>query len=211
MRLTHAVELLGSALLGVSFVLAVYSLRSTVGTILVLLLPLAVICLWAAVAQGAPGISSLLRSAAWWQWLWLLLFLSDFTFRQRTSGEIQENPLDAWAAYRVALVATTAVVLAIRLALRTSRLAGFSVSRTRRRTSRIRRYLCCFNSLVKLPGLEPVQIPRVSSRSRPACSYPRHSYFGGSIQDFFQLDLGAVRPPSGIRLAGSLSLACTSA
>lgn len=117
MRLTHAVELLGSALLGVSFVLAVYSLRSTVGTILVLLLPLAVICLWAAVAQGAPGISSLLRSAAWWQWLWLLLFLSDFTFRQRTSGEIQENPLDAWAAYRVALVATTAVVLAIRLAL----------------------------------------------------------------------------------------------
>jgi hypothetical protein len=55
---------------------------------------------------------------AWWQWLWLLLFMSGLVFRQPTDWEIQENPLDAWAASRVALVAITALVLAIRHALR---------------------------------------------------------------------------------------------
>jgi len=56
--------------------------------------------------------------ATWWQWLWLLLLCSELTFRVRTGWEIRENPIDTWAVYRVALVATTALVLAVRLALR---------------------------------------------------------------------------------------------
>lgn len=117
-RLGHVLAFSGFLLLGGLAALAAYSFRNTAGTILVLVAPLAAFWLWAAVGQGTRNITALLKSVVWWQWLWLLLFMSELVFRERTTQEIQETAVDAWAAYRIVLVATTALVLAIRLALR---------------------------------------------------------------------------------------------
>lgn len=105
----------GFVVLGAFAVVVAYSFRSVAGTILVVLLPLAVLWLWAAADQGARNIRALLKSVAWWEWLWLLLFLSGLVFRVRNDSVIEGNPLDAWALYRVALVGTTAVVLSLHL------------------------------------------------------------------------------------------------
>lgn len=117
-RLSRVWAFSGFLLVGGLGTLAASSFRSTAGTILVLVAPLAAFWLWAAVGQGTRNITALLKSVAWWQWLWLLLFMSQLVLRQRTTQEIQDTAVDAWAAYRIVLVATTALVLVIRLALR---------------------------------------------------------------------------------------------
>ena len=58
------------------------------------------------------------RQMTWWHWLWLVMVASNFVFRTRDIGSVQENPLDAWAVYRIGLVGTTAFVLLIRLVLK---------------------------------------------------------------------------------------------
>jgi len=58
------------------------------------------------------------QQMTWWHWLWLIMVASNFVFRTRDIGSVQENPLDAWAAYRIGLVGITAFVLLIRLVLK---------------------------------------------------------------------------------------------
>ena len=83
-----------------------------------LLIPLAVFAVPAAIRQ-VMGLSSALRMRlAWWHGLWLLLLLSSLTFRVRTSEAIEDAPVDTWAAYRIALVGIVALFLGVRLALR---------------------------------------------------------------------------------------------
>jgi O-antigen ligase len=103
--------------LGALAVYAIGSLHSAGVTILVLLAPLAVLAFPAALRQAAEGIRTLIRSLTWWQGLWLLLFLSDCAFRQRTDADIRTSLIDAAAIYRVALVGITGAVLAVRLAV----------------------------------------------------------------------------------------------
>lgn len=70
-----------------------------------------------ALRQAAAGFGALRRQLRWWHLLWLLLFLSDMTFRIRDANEIQDSPVDFWAGYRMALVGAAGLVLAIRFAI----------------------------------------------------------------------------------------------
>jgi O-antigen ligase len=97
---------------------AIGALQSNTATILMLAVPPAVLVLVVVLPRTAGGIRALVRSLTWWQGLWLLLFLSDFAFRQRTVTSIKASPIDAAALYRVALVGITAAVLAVRLAVK---------------------------------------------------------------------------------------------
>ena len=54
----------------------------------------------------------------WWHGLWFLAFASALVFRLRVANDIQQNPVDAWAMYRISLEAIVAAILLIRLALR---------------------------------------------------------------------------------------------
>lgn len=56
----------------------------------------------------------------WWHTLWLLLFASAIVFRLRGVNQIEQNPVDAWALYRIGLELIVALALFIRLALRTT-------------------------------------------------------------------------------------------
>ncbi len=71
-----------------------------------------------AAAQAFARIRLLARTVQWWHWLWAFLFCSDFVFRLRNSQSIQDDPLDFWALYRVALVGLASLVLGWRLLTR---------------------------------------------------------------------------------------------
>src|SRR5258708_31443642 len=83
---------------------------------------IASIAVCAAIPAAAIGaftrVRSLGRNVRWWHWLWACLFFSDFVFRMRDVQSIQDDPLDAWAIYRVALVGLAGLVLMFRLATR---------------------------------------------------------------------------------------------
>ena len=93
--------------------------RGTLATVICLLL-VSPIAFWApfALGQGARNFSTLRKQLAWWHVLWLLVFLSGLVFRRRDLQDIREVPVDLWAAYRIALVSITAMVLLLRLTLR---------------------------------------------------------------------------------------------
>ena len=72
----------------------------------------------AALGQTFARIRTLAGHLSWWHALWALLFCSDFVFRVRDVQSIEDNPLDAWALYRVALVGVCGFVLLWRLVTR---------------------------------------------------------------------------------------------
>ncbi len=73
-------------------------------------------------AMGLRRAISLLRNLIghlhWWHTLWMLIFASALVFRIRGVNAIEQNPLDAWAIYRIGLELIVAAALFIRLALR---------------------------------------------------------------------------------------------
>lgn len=75
-------------------------------------------------ASAAPAALAKSRHLAaglrWWHGLWLLVFVSGFTFRGRDIDAIHEAPVDFWAGWRIGLMGLVAVVLLSRLASRTS-------------------------------------------------------------------------------------------
>lgn len=103
---------------GTLAIYAVGSLHSSVATILILSVPLALLVFPAVLRKTVGGISTWLRSLTWWQGLWLLLFLSDLGLRSRTDTDIKASLIDPAALYRVALVGITGAVLAVRLAVK---------------------------------------------------------------------------------------------
>jgi O-antigen ligase len=94
------------------------SLTLPFGSALLLVVPAAIVVCALAVGQGAHRLRSLLTRLSWWHGLWLLLYVSGMTFRIRSVEDIRGTPVDAWAAFRIALVSITALVLAVRLVLR---------------------------------------------------------------------------------------------
>lgn len=97
---------------GISILSTTAVLRIT-GVTLALTL-IALLGISAAPAALAKG-RTLLASARWWHWLWLLVFLSGLVFRIRDVDAAQDSPLDAWAAWRIGLMGLVAVVLVSRL------------------------------------------------------------------------------------------------
>src|SRR5271156_4259554 len=86
---------------------------------LLVLLPLIPLALVFVVAPSVGVLRresvSLLASFSWWQGLWLLLFLSGLVFRIRAAQDIDQSPLDIWAAYRVGLMLIIGLILFFRL------------------------------------------------------------------------------------------------
>lgn len=68
--------------------------------------------------QAIGGLGALVRNLTWWHFLWLLIFVSGLVLRIRQASEAETNPLDAAAAFRIALVAVTGLFLLVRLAMR---------------------------------------------------------------------------------------------
>lgn len=77
---------------------------------------LALIFVPAVTTQAVAGIRAM--NLEWWHWLWAMLFCSDFVFRIRDAQSIEDDPLDAWALYRVGLVGMAGFFLLWRLGTR---------------------------------------------------------------------------------------------
>ncbi len=81
------------------------------GAVGVVLVPAIVLQAWARVRN-------LGKSLHWWHWIWAFLFLSELVFRQRDAQTLRDDPLDAWAIYRVSLVGLSGLVLMWRVMTR---------------------------------------------------------------------------------------------
>ncbi|MGH9345259.1 MAG: O-antigen ligase family protein [Terriglobia bacterium] len=68
--------------------------------------------------QALGRLKVLRKQFTWWHALWFLVIASGFQFRLRGDFAIHHEAVDAWALYRIGLMAITAAVLAIRLALK---------------------------------------------------------------------------------------------
>jgi O-antigen ligase/polysaccharide polymerase Wzy-like membrane protein len=78
---------------------------------LLLVAPLFLVTAPVGLAQGLRRVPQFMKSLCWYHWLWLLMVASTLVFRIRASTAIQQSPLDGWAAYRIALVSTAAIIL----------------------------------------------------------------------------------------------------
>ncbi len=108
-------------LLGIAFSMAGSNLIHRFGTPAVIGLalvvpPLIVYLLWC-LGRAFSKFRVLLPKLHWYHTLWLFVLASSFVIRLRDMGELQRNPLDAAALYRVGLVGITAFILIIRLVL----------------------------------------------------------------------------------------------
>lgn len=81
-----------------------------------------------ALRQGLAHVRAYTPTLNWWHLLWALTIVSAMVFRQRTAADINADPLDAWAVFRVAVDGVVAFVLLARLALRRTDWVG-SMSR----------------------------------------------------------------------------------
>src|SRR5438309_1233074 len=114
----YAIPLLGAPIAGVA-VGAGMSMLATSMVVRVLAIVLGTILITGFVVSTAPVVLAKSRTLAaslrWWHWLWLLVFLSGLVFRIRDIETIHDAPVDAWAAWRIGLMALVAVVLLSRL------------------------------------------------------------------------------------------------
>ena len=121
-KTTLAIICAGLVLAGLVFAFIGQSLIDRFGNIAPFVLILAGPPVWfvsvIAFRQGVRKFRTLRSQLTWWHWLWLIMVASNFVFRTRDIGTVQENPLDAAAAYRVVLVGITALALLIRLVLK---------------------------------------------------------------------------------------------
>ncbi|ROR35149.1 O-antigen ligase-like membrane protein [Inmirania thermothiophila] len=83
----------------------------------VLIIPIGVGIL-ISVPAGWSKVKRLSRRLGWWHVFWALYFLGGLTFRVRDTESTVENPLDAAAFYRVALVGIVGIILLGALTLR---------------------------------------------------------------------------------------------
>lgn len=92
--------------------------------VLVLVGPLILFAAALGLRQGMAHVRSYACTLQWWHWLWALTVVSAMVFRQRTVADINSEPLDAWAVFRVAVDMVVAFVLLARLALRRTHWVG---------------------------------------------------------------------------------------
>lgn len=86
-------------------------------------LPFGVLLL-TAVPDLYAKLKSLSSHLRWWHFLWLLLFLSGFSFRVQDLATVERSPLDLTAFYRMAMVGVVAFVLFCRLVTRSTSWGG---------------------------------------------------------------------------------------
>ena len=87
-------------------------------TVAFVLVPSLLVIFPAVITQIGRLLAAARDQVSWWHVLWVLLFLSDLTFRIRTAGDIERDAVDSWAAYRISLVSIAGAILLFRLGLR---------------------------------------------------------------------------------------------
>ncbi|MGI9533426.1 MAG: O-antigen ligase family protein [Thermodesulfobacteriota bacterium] len=73
------------------------------------------ILVFRALIISSSRVNELFSSLHWWHILWILVFFSGLVLRIRDTEDAQQNPLDIWALYRIALIGIVALVLVARL------------------------------------------------------------------------------------------------
>jgi O-antigen ligase len=96
-----------SVLLG--FLVVTLSLDISYGKSVILLIGM--VLMLSLIRQTAIKVKRVIESVQWWHVLWLFLMLSGLTFRVRDTQVIQEDPIDAWAFYRIGLMSVLGLVL----------------------------------------------------------------------------------------------------
>ena len=109
-------------ILGLAAAIGISAIADRFGILLAILglvaAPLILFAFFNGLKKGVKSLVELAGHLRWWHWLWLLAFASGLVFRVRGVGDIRENPVDAWAAYRIGLEIIVAAVLIVRLAIR---------------------------------------------------------------------------------------------
>jgi O-antigen ligase len=121
-RVRYLLTFVFLVLLGIVFALAGSDLIHRFGIpaaiALVLVGPPVVVYLFWSLRRALSKFRVLWQKLRWYHALWLFVLASSFVIRVRNIGGLQNNPLDAAAIYRVALVGITALILVLRLVLR---------------------------------------------------------------------------------------------
>lgn len=110
---------LGFVLLGLPLchlLFPVFERFGLLGAILIVVMaPLALITFVFAIPHLLQAVRSMAAKFTWWHWLFLLLFLSNVTFRIRSYQEARAQPLDAWGALRIIPEVVVGIVLGLRV------------------------------------------------------------------------------------------------
>ncbi|HXH50643.1 MAG TPA: O-antigen ligase family protein [Terriglobia bacterium] len=107
-------------LLGLLAMLVVAGMVSRHGFLTVLALvalPPLLVVLVLTLRGGLHLLRNLRTQLRWYHGLWLLVFASALVFRVRGVAEIRQDPIDAWAMYRIGIELIVTAALFIRLAL----------------------------------------------------------------------------------------------
>jgi len=115
---------LAGAFAAVAMIFVSKLLGPSVGFALLAILFFAILAIPFAFAHAVEGGLHLARGLTWWHGLWAILLLSGLVFRVRDASSISAAPIDAWAAFRIALVSTTGVILCARLFLKRTEWLG---------------------------------------------------------------------------------------
>jgi O-antigen ligase len=104
------------ALLSVTALYVMAPFHSRVIILLVLVAPVLLLFVFPSAFRAAwSNVVALGHSLTWWHWLILLGLLSSLTFRLRDIEDINSNPLDAAALFRIGVDALVILVLTARL------------------------------------------------------------------------------------------------
>src|SRR5258707_670995 len=103
--------------LGVVFALMIERFGTLAPVVIVFILASVFVLPWLS-GQAVRRFRVLRGQITWWHGLWLLVFFSGLQFRFRDTQVITETAVDSWAAYRIALMAMTALALGTHLVLR---------------------------------------------------------------------------------------------
>lgn len=80
--------------------------------------PVVMAAIFLGLRAGLHNWQNLKPELRWHHGLWFLVFASALVFRIRGVSQIEQNPVDAWALYRIGLEVIVTLALLIRLALR---------------------------------------------------------------------------------------------
>ena len=83
--------------------------------LIIMIAPLVVFTAVLAFPHLLRAVRSTAEKFTWWHWLWLLLFVSNVTFRVRSSQQAMAEPLDASAALRIIPEVVVVLVLGLRV------------------------------------------------------------------------------------------------
>jgi O-antigen ligase len=109
-------ELFAFGLLTLVAFLFLVPFHKSLPVLVVLLLPLLTVFVLPSVTrEGVRNFATLAGSFTWWHWLWLFVLVSGQVFRARDLQNINNNPLDSAAIFRVLVEGLVALFLFARL------------------------------------------------------------------------------------------------